>query len=106
MLKIEKNGMILTVPTAAYENLYEKNGWKSVDEKTKKSDDVSNSIVENVEENVVDSDDVSEETEDEIDIESMTKSQLKRFAAERNIDISEATNRSELLNIIQAALEE
>lgn len=96
MVKIKKGNLIMTVPYTSFKNLYEPNGWKM--RVTKKNVEENNVKIENEEavEEVI--------TEEEVDLNSMNASELREYAKQNGIDVSEANSKRELREIIEAAV--
>ena len=96
MVKIKKGNLIMTVPYTSFKNLYEPNGWKM--RVVKKNVEENNVKIENEEavEEVI--------TEEEVDLNSMNASELREYAKQNGIDVSEANSKRELREIIEAAI--
>ena len=96
MVKIKKGNLIMTVPYTSFKNLYEPNGWKM--RVVKKNVEENNVKIENEEavEEVI--------TEEEVDLNSMNASELREYAKQNGIDVSEANSKRELREIIEAAV--
>ena len=86
----------MTVPYTSFKNLYEPNGWKM--RVVKKNVEENNVKIENEEavEEVI--------TEEEVDLNSMNASELREYAKQNGIDVSEANSKRELREIIEAAV--
>ena len=86
----------MTVPYTSFKNLYEPNGWKM--RVVKKNVEENNVKIENEEavEEVI--------TEEEVDLNSMNVSELREYAKQNGIDVSEANSKRELREIIEAAI--
>lgn len=93
MVKIKKGNLVATVTYSTFKNHYEKNGWKLRVNKN------SNVNEENGE--VITTNDV---TNNEVNLDNMTVKEMKRYAKENGIDISEASSAQDLKTIIEAAL--
>lgn len=92
MVKIKKGNQVRIVPKSVYEGSYKQLGWKCKDIKQPESTEEAN-IVESV-----------EEAADAIDFSSMSTSELKQYAADNQIDISEASNKKQLIAILESAV--
>lgn len=90
MVKIKKGNNIRFVPMSVYKNFYKQNGWIAKGEKTKES---TNSDLE-----------IEQEQEEQIDFSSMSTSELKQFAQENQIDISEASSKKQIISILENAM--
>lgn len=101
MVKIKKGNCIRVVPRSVYENFYKQQGWL-----VKRGTPANENPVE-VEDNS-DSDNSEEyeqnEPEEQIDFNSMSNSELKKFAEENQIDISEASSKKQVISILENAM--
>ena len=92
MVKIKKGNQIRIVTKSVYESSYKQLGWMCRDVKQAESTEEAN-IVESV-----------EEAADTIDFSSMSTSELKQYAVDNQIDISEASNKKQLIAILESAV--
>ena len=92
MVKIKKGNQVRIVPKSVYESSYKQLGWKCRDIKQAESTEEAN-VMESV-----------EEAADTIDFSSMSTSELKQYAADNQIDISEASNKKQLIAILESAV--
>lgn len=83
MVKIKKGNQVRIVPKSVYEGSYKQLGWKCKDIKQAES---------------------TEEAADTVDFSSMSTSELKQYAADNQIDISEASNKKQLIAILESAV--
>lgn len=95
MVKIKKGNNIRFVPMSVYKNFYKQNGWIAKGEKVKES---TNSDLE------IEQEQEEEQEEEQIDFSSMSTSELKQFAQENQIDISEASSKKQIISILENAM--
>lgn len=101
MVKIKKGNCIRVVPRSVYENFYKQQGWLAKGETSTNENLVEagvNSDSDNSEEYEQD------EPEEQIDFNSMSNSELKKFAEENQIDISEASSKKQVISILENAM--
>ena len=101
MVKIKKGNCIRVVPRSVYENFYKQQGWMAkggipTNENPVEVEDNSGS--DNYEE------DEQSEPEEQIDFNSMSSSELKKFAEENQIDMSEASSKKQVISILENAM--
>ena len=101
MVKIKKGNCIRIVPRSVYENFYKQQGWlakrgNSADENPVELG--ANADSDNSEEYEQD------ESEEQINFNSMSNSELKKFAEENQIDISEASSKKQVISILENAM--
>ena len=90
MVKITNGIRITTVTHGAFKELYEPNGWQEVEES-----------VPALEEGPM-----REDIDDgELPLSEMKTSELRQFAEDHNIDVSEAKNKREIIRLIRKAQE-
>lgn len=99
MVTIMRGSHVLKVSRNTYKTIFEKKGYRIVEEDVKKAEIVEEPIETKME---------SEETRDieTIPISEMNKEQLMKFAEEHNIDTSGARNVREARQIIQKSIRE
>lgn len=112
MITITNGTQTLQVTEGAFKALFEPEGWRkgTADKKVEKEEKVpeNNNLPPLVPGDMAeDEDEYDEEDEDvETPISEMTINELKAYAEEHNIDISEAHNKNQLRNIIEEAMGE
>lgn len=112
MITITNGINTLQVTEGAFKALFEPEGWrkgkadKKVDEEEKTTE--SNDLPPLKPEDLVgeEEDDDEEDEEVETPISEMTVNELKAYAEEHDIDISEAHNKTQLRHIIEEAMED
>lgn len=116
MITITNGINTLQVTEGAFKALFEPEGWrkdkadKKVDEEEKTAE--SNDLPPLKPEDLVDDEEDDEEDDDEegeeveTPISEMTVNELKAYAEEHDIDISEAHNKTQLRHIIEEAMED
>ena len=90
MVKITNGRRITTVTRGAFKELYEPNGWQEVEESVPALEE------EPMEEDIDDG---------ELPLSEMRTSELRQFAEDHNIDVSEAKNKREIIRLIRKAQE-
>lgn len=98
MVKIKKGNCIRVVPRSVYENFYKQQGWLAKGETS-----VNENLVE-IDVNGNSEEDEQSEPEEQIDFNSMSNSELKKFAEENQIDISEASSKKQVISILENAM--
>lgn len=98
MVKIKKGNCIRVVPRSVYENFYKQQGWLA------KGETPVNENLVGIDVNVNSGEDEQGEPEEQIDFNSMSNSELKKFAEENQIDISEASSKKQVISILENAM--
>ena len=116
MVRITNGARTTTVTRGAFQEQYKPRGWWEIGSKDQKTVETENlpTLEEKVPEKlsqepeiVSDESPISEEeVQVEIPISEMKVRELRKYAAQHNIDISEAKNSREIRKIIKANLEE
>lgn len=112
MITITNGINTLQVTEGAFKALFEPEGWrkgkadKKVDEKEKTAE--SNDLPPLKPEDLVDEEEDDDEEDEEVEtpISEMTVNELKAYAEEHDIDISEAHNKTQLRHIIEESMED
>lgn len=114
MIKITNGVRTTTCTKGAFENWYKPMGWKIADESDVKVEaevlpEEENKPLENVAETPEEEfeEEVEPESEDfEIPLSEMKLSELKEYAEEHGIDISDAKTKRDIRDIIKSEMEE
>lgn len=90
MIKVTNGARTTVVSKGAFKEIYKPLGWREVKSETKP--------VEKVEEKL--------EEEVKVPLSELNLEELKAYADEKNIDISQAKTKKEIRNLIKASMEE
>lgn len=97
MVRARKGEHYIKVSKSAYDSIFNKKGYRLVDEAKKTKEEVVDNFAEEAEQEVV---------ETEVPVSEMNKEQLMKYAEEHSIDTSSAKNVREARQIIQNAIRE
>ena len=109
MVKIKKGNQTIIVPFSTYKNHYEKSGWRilkkaNTNKEKANQEKEPESVPENTNGEPDEEDDGGEPWDERMDLNSMSMSELQSFAAQNNLDVSEARNKKQVMSLIESAL--